>query len=1133
MTSRTQTVTDEPLRADDLDWWASLLAGAPEVVVLPADRARPRRPSGRRETVAVESRFQVEEHAMIAGLLLLLARSTDGDAVLGVDLDGSGLRPLRLEVQLAETWQDVAAETERRWATAVDHEPPDLAELAVLLGHADDPSHTPVVQVAVTRPGIDLTAAWDLVVRVPEGIGYGSVTWEYNADLFESATVARLAGQLATLLEDAIHRPDRPVGDLAISGDDERRQLEEWGDGGPPHADSSDRTLVSWFQKTAADHPDTVAVRDAWARTLTFTELDAASSRLARHLVALGVRAGQRVGVFLDRSCDLVVTLLAIQRAGAAYVPVDPDYPSERVRFVMADAGVSAVVTRTPFRPGLGDHAVPIVDLDADRSSIEAVSADDPGIVIAQEDAAYVIYTSGSTGRPKGVVVPHRAVVNTLATMAERPGLDAGEVMVGPTTPAFDLSVPDLFLPLLAGATLVLASPDTARDPLALAQLLDDVDADLMQATPATWRMLVESGWAGRPSLRIVCGGEGYGPELVAELVERVGEVWNFYGPTEAAVWAVCTRLEGAESPVPMGRPLSGVQCAIVDPRGHRTPIGVAGELWLAGEGLAHGYLDRPELTAERFVSDVFERGDRWYRTGDLVRYRIDGSLVFVGRADHQVKLRGFRVELGEIESALLAHDGVAEAVVIVREDRPGDPELVAYLVGREIDTDQLLGELRAALPSYMVPSATAVLDHLPLTPNGKLDRGSLPRPTSSVLVGEGRAASDHLEAELIALCSEVLGRDVLGVDNDLFDLGLTSIQAARLFTALEKRFHMRLPLSTMFEAPTVAGLAGLVRTAGTDSGSQWTALVQVRTAGPELPFFAVHGGAGTALLFEPLARRLAPDHPFYGLQAVGLYGREAPQRSIEEMAARYVAEMTAAQPAGPYAIGGYCFGGLVAWEMAHQLVSSGREVALVAMFNAPAANYNERYDPVFDREGPVHDAEGELVERIAATKSLDRSLRGSIARQMGGTDGMSLGRRVAAMVGAAVDRATGPLRGRLRRLKLDVVLRTGRPLPPGMREANVFQRLARVAQDAYVPPYLDVPVVVYRAEGLYYQWDLGWSAYTPRVVAVEIPGHQSIPRVTMAEPFVDVVATDLREHMAHCALGGMPRPTVRAGGGS
>ncbi len=283
--------------------------------------------------------------------------------------------------------------------------------------------------------------------------------------------------------------------------------------------------------------------------------------------------------------------------------------------------------------------------------------------------------------------------------------------------------------------------------------------------------------------------GEGYGPELVADLLQRVDEVWNFYGPTEASVWAVCTQLEDFAGAVPMGHPIAGMRCAVVDPRGHRSPVGIGGELWLAGEGLAHGYLGRADLTSERFVNDGLGDGSVWYRTGDVVRYRTDGTLVFVGRVDHQVKLRGFRVELGEIESALLAQDGVAEAVVVVREDRPGDPDLVAYLVGEAIDPSGVLESIRTSLPSYMIPTAVGVLDRLPLTPNGKLDRSALPRPDEVSRSGTVRAPRDQLEAELVALCSEVLDLDAIGTDEDLFDLGMTSIQAARLFTALEKRF--------------------------------------------------------------------------------------------------------------------------------------------------------------------------------------------------------------------------------------------------------------------------------------------------------------------------------------------------------
>ncbi len=709
-------------------------------------------------------------------------------------------------------------------------------------------------------------------------------------------------------------------------------------------------------------------------------------------------------------------------------------------------------------------------------------------------------------------MLEHAGVVNLLDEMAGHPGLAPGEVMVGLTTPAFDLSVPDLFLPLVTGATLVLAPADDARDPRAIARLLDEVGADLVQATPATWRMLCESGWVGRPGLRTVCGGEGYGAELATALLERVAEVWNFYGPTETTVWSVSTRLDpDVTDPLPMGRPIANTTCYILDEQRRPQPLGVPGELYIGGVGLARGYLGRPDLTDERFVADPFtEVGDgRMYRTGDLVRQREDGTLVFIGRTDHQVKLRGFRIELGEIESALAAQPGIAQAVVTMREDHPGDRRLVAYVVWTSADAfDEaaLSAELGRRLPAYMVPSVIVALNEFPLTPNGKLDRKALPVPGHRVSNVAAVAPRNSREAQLLALCHEVLGTDAFGVTDNFFDVGFESIMAARLFTRIERTFGVELPLATVFQAPTVAGLAQLLGdTSALVRGAEWSALVPIAGSGTAPAFFAVHGGAGTSLLYQPLARLMGDQRPFYGIQAVGLYGRESPQTSVEDMASRYIAEMKSVQSSGPYALGGYCFGGLVAYEMATQLLAHGDEIALVAMFNAPSATYNQRFNPVFDNEGALTDDQGSMKQRV------DRSLRGSIDRQIRETAGLRMPQRISAVARAFGERASVPLGAAYHRSEVTLAVRLHRPLPDHLREANVFQRIARGAQDRYVPPRVDVPIVVYRAEGLYYEPALGWDEYSPTILdCVEISGEQPVPRRTMREPWVSQISQHL-----------------------
>ena len=592
--------------------------------------------------------------------------------------------------------------------------------------------------------------------------------------------------------------------------------------------DAPPSTLNARFAEWVSSSPEAVAVI-AGGSSLTYGALDRRSNQLARHLLALGVGRGDRVGVIMTRSTDLMVALLGVLKTGACYVPVDPGYPEERIAFICEDAAMAAVVTESALAADVALE-VPLVRIDGDAAALDLESSDPLDVTPSPDDLCYVIYTSGSTGRPKGVMIEHAGVVNLLDVMAVRPGLAAGEVMVGLTTPAFDLSVPDLFLPILSGATLVLASAQEARDPFALAHLFEEARADLVQATPATWRMLLESGWEGRPTMRVVCGGEGYGADLVEALAPKVAALWNFYGPTETTVWSVCTELSATTSdPVPMGRPIANTTCYVLDEHGDPVPLGSPGELYLGGMGLARGYLGRDELTAERFVPNPFseEPASRLYRTGDLVRYRADGSLVFLGRTDHQVKLRGYRIELGEIESALRNHPSVAQAVVVVRQDPLAGPQLVAYVVtvdDQTVGSDVLRDHVGRRLPTYMVPSAVVTLDAFPLTPNGKLDRAALPAPPSEG-AAEGREfqALTLMERTLVGLWSGILGTTSIEPDDDFFQLGGHSLAAVRLVARIADATGVVVSPQLVFETPRLSDLAASIDrvslASGPDSG--------------------------------------------------------------------------------------------------------------------------------------------------------------------------------------------------------------------------------------------------------------------------------------------------------------------------
>ncbi|MFP8962479.1 amino acid adenylation domain-containing protein [Streptomyces nanhaiensis] len=656
-----------------------------------------------------------------------------------------------------------------------------------------------------TDPG---TAKFDLFFAlVPHGEGMRAVL-EYDSALFERPTAERLLDHFRRLLTAAVADPGRRISELPLESEAEQRRLSEWGTGAARPAPVP--PLPQQVARRAAAHPGRTAVT-CGPRSLTYGELDERANRLAHHLVGAGIGAGALVAVALPRDADLLVTLLGVLKTGAAYVPVDPEHPAERVRFVLEDAGAAALITTEALRARLPEPGGPVVLVDADADTIAGRSPATPGAGPGLGDPAYVIYTSGSTGRPKGVVVPHGALANLLAAMADEPGCAEGDVLAAVTTLSFDIAALELYLPLVTGARVEIVPAGEATDGERLAARLEDCGATVLQATPTTWRLLLDAGWeaAGRP-FTALCGGEAMPPDLAARLAAAVPAVWNMYGPTETTIWSTAHRVRGDEDPVPLGRPIAGTTLRVAGPDGRRRPVGVPGELWIGGAGLAHGYLHRPELTAERFT----ETSDgRWYRTGDLARYRADGTLEFLGRTDSQVKLRGFRIEPGEIESVLAAHPGVREAVAVVREDTPGDQRLTAYLVpetGAPRDlVEQARAHAAAALPAPMVPSAFAVLDALPLTPNRKIDRNRLPAPGD-----RGADRSSHTaprsaaEREVAAVWSEVLGVERIGVHDDFFALGGHSLLAARAVSRLRTRLGIDLPVRALFQHPVLGDLA-------------------------------------------------------------------------------------------------------------------------------------------------------------------------------------------------------------------------------------------------------------------------------------------------------------------------------------
>lgn len=686
--------------------------------------------------------------------------------------------------------------------------------------------------------------------------------------------------------------------------------------------------LVARLLQTAARVPTAIAV-EADDGTLSYAELARQVTALAQRLRAQWDDRTEepRVGVSLPRGATELVTLLAVLAAGAAYVPLDPSHPRERLALVLEDAAPHVLVVHPDTALPLdGPHAVLVLDalptVDADAPTCPPWPPPGP------QALAYVMFTSGSTGRPKGVEVPRGALSNFLRSMARAPGLSEGERLLAITTTAFDIAGLELYLPLWVGATVVIASTETTRDPRRLRQRLERGDVTTMQATPATWRLLLEAGWRGDGRLRMLCGGEALPPGLAERLRAAGSELWNMYGPTETTIWSSIERIEPDQGCITIGRPIDHTTMVVVDEQLQPVPPGTDGELCIGGRGLARGYRGRPELTAERFP--IAPDGQRLHRTGDRCRQLPDGRVQWLGRLDHQVKIRGFRVELGEIEACLAAVPGVTQVAVLAHQRADGEPLLAAYWVG-QAERPALVEAARRRLPAYMVPATWDRLERFVLNANGKIDRARLPapRPGGDDGVPVERPRSDT-ETRVAAVWRDVLGLAEVPADRDFFTLGGTSALAARVVATLQEQTASEIPLQAIYEGPTVAGLAARIRHGLRRDGP---IVVPLRHGAPgRTPVLCLLG----VHLYQDLALALPDDRTVIGIHVPCRYvpGRDPPP-TLEVIAARYVEVVREHQPHGPYHLLGLCFGGIVAYEVASRLLAAGERVETVVVIDA------------------------------------------------------------------------------------------------------------------------------------------------------------------------------------------------------
>ncbi|MFV2067818.1 MAG: amino acid adenylation domain-containing protein [Pirellulales bacterium] len=636
----------------------------------------------------------------------------------------------------------------------------------------------------------------------------------FDTRRFDASAIERLVAHLESIIDQIVADPNVRLGDICVLPPAERQQTRvEFNrtQSDYPH----DQSLPGLVEAQVKRMPDAVAVT-VGSQSYTYAELNRRSNQLARYLQQKGVRSGERVGICMTRSWDMMVALLGVLKAGGAYVPLDPSFPDERLRFMLEDARVLLLLTEIDLVQQCRDFAPTVTCLDTDGDILTHYDASDLSCQAKPQDLAYVIYTSGSTGYPKGVQIPHRALVNFLTSMQRQLGVDRTDKLLAVTTISFDIAALELYLPLLAGAHVVIASRQQASDGMQLLDLLVESGATMMQATPATWRMLLQAGWKGDPRLQILVGGEALDKTLARNLARRGRSLWNLYGPTETTIWSTATCLKPGLDHVTIGRPIANTQVYLLDAGMRMVPLGVAGELYIGGDGLARGYLNRPDLTATRFVPDPFgsRTGSRLYRTGDRCRWLPNGQLEFLGRCDNQVKVRGYRIELGEIEAVLSQHPGILEVAASVWPDDSGEHRLAAHLITQQDSNptvSHLRSFLRSKLPDYMVPESYTFVDAFPRTTNGKLNRKALPEPGSARPVLEKPYVSPRtpLEASLAEIWAEVLGLEKVGVHDNFFDLGGASMKALRIVAKAQMAGLVIDPSllkpELLFEHPTIA----------------------------------------------------------------------------------------------------------------------------------------------------------------------------------------------------------------------------------------------------------------------------------------------------------------------------------------
>jgi amino acid adenylation domain-containing protein len=701
-----------------------------------------------------------------------------------------------------------------------------------------------------------------------------------------------------------------------------------------------EQTIDQLITEQALKFPDKVAIQFG-NDTISYKNLHQKINQLANFLLANNITPGDKVAIATARSLQMVVAVLAVSCVGGVYLPLDPNFPNDRLVFMLDDAQAKLVITSKVYEGHFHTSATKL-SIEDIWLQLDNYSVTEPNVSIKSDNVAYLLYTSGSTGKPKGVQITHGSLLNLLLSIQKRPGLTPQDTWLATATISFDISVLELFLPIVTGARLIVADSEMVKDGRLLLDTIRTQKVTVMQATPYTWRMMLASGWDDKIPLKIITGGEALPKDLANKLLTRCDTLHNYYGPTETTIYSTGKQILADDQSITIGKPIDNTQVYILDDDLKQVTDGHEGEMCIGGYGVGKGYLNRPELSDEKFIDDTFsgETGKKIYRTGDLGKILPNGEIEYLGRIDLQVKLRGFRIETQEVEYNLILQHGIQNAVVIVHDDQWGNQRLVAYVVSDDPQiashrvnyTHTWIAALKYKLPEYMVPTDYIVIPEMPLTPNGKTDRKKLPKPQFQNSREEYEAPQSDTEKMLVKIWEKYLHINKIGINDNFFELGGHSLIAVQIMTSIGKTSGKLIPIATLFKYPTIHKLAQLLQSG--DEESTWKSLVHIKPTGNKMPVYIVHGEGLNVLIFNNIAMSVDAEQPVYGLQSRGLNGIDEVPDNIEAIAALYIDEILEQNPTGPYAIAGYSFGGYVAIEIANQLQAMGKEVKILAMFD-------------------------------------------------------------------------------------------------------------------------------------------------------------------------------------------------------